>query len=371
MTKLAHEFDNGSSLQLIGAYTKARQELVPITSSLRWGRLNYHQWDAGLMHRFAWANDRLYTSWGVDYRKIKADSPVVFEGKSAQINQIWRGFVQQTYRASERVSLVAGVAMEDSDTGGNRLAYQGSALFNLSERHMFRLSYSFSPTLPNLYEKGVNHQPSSFGRIIGNPKLKPEKLQSYEVSYLGDFMQARLQLESSIFYMEIDDVSASQSSVNPNAPPPFLVTFSNRNRATASGMEAKLSYRSSSNQSIYANYTYETLTDKLDDIVVVDATPRHKFNLGGMAKFAGDYTLSVNGGFKSRYKTIPANRSAAFIHEASASFRLDVRLAYQANEALEFALAGQNLLSQRHMEFSDFDGLEVPRTIYGSMRFNF
>ena len=370
MAKLTHALGEASSLETTAAYTKSYHKLEPITSTLRWGRLDYYQWDAGVMHRFAWTDDRFYTTWGVDYRKAVAESDVIFEAKSAQVNNIWRAFAHQTYRHSERLSFIGALALEDSDTGGSQPAYQLTALWHATQQHTFRLSYSFAPTLPNLYEKNVNHQPSGFGRIIGNPDLEPEKLQSYEISYLGQFMQGKLQLESSLFYMDIADVSASESFPNPDAPPPFLVTFDNGNEATAAGLEGKLRYRFSRGRSVYANYTYEVLSDDLDDIMVVESTPRHKFNLGGIARL-GRFSLSANGGYKSHYKTIPANRSAAFIRTMPDQFRLDLRLAFQPSESMEFALVGQNLLAGQRMEFSDFDGLEVPRIIYISSRIVF
>lgn len=370
MAKLTHQFSPHASIEAMAAYTNAHQELEPITSTLRWGRLDYNQLDAGLMHRLAWANDRLYTTWGLEYRRVEAESNVVFEGKPAQINEIRRAFIHQTYHHDERLSFIGAFALEDSDTGGTQPAYQLTALWHAGRQHTFRASYSFAPTLPNLYEKNVNHQPSSFGRIVGNPDLEPEKLQSYEISYLGQFLQGKMQLESSVFYMEITDVSASESFANPDAPPPFLVTFNNSNQATAAGLEGKLRYRFSRQHSVYANYTYEVFSDDLDDIIVVDATPRHKINLGGIATL-GRISLSANGGYKSRYKTIPANRSAAFIRTIPDHFRLDLRLAYQPSASLEFAIAAKNLLTPRRIEFSDFDQLETPRTLYASARFTF
>ena len=367
MAKLTHALGESSSIEATTSYAKSRQKLVPITSTLNWGKVDYNQLDAGMMHSFAWMEDSLHTTWGVEYRKYEANSDVVFEAKPTQVNEVWRAFSHQTYRFNDRLSFIGALALENSDTGDTEPAYQLTALWNATKQHLFRFSYAIASTLPSLYRKSVNHQPSSFGRIVGNPDLKPEKLQSYEVSYLGRLMQGKLRVESSIFYVDIDDVSASESFANPDAPPPFLVTFNNDNHATAVGLEGKLSYRFSRGTSVYANYTYQVLSDELDDIMVIDSTPRHKFNLGGIAKLSR-YTLSANGGYKSDYSTIPANRSAALIRKISDQFRLDLRLAYQPNDRLEFALAGQNLLESHHIEFSDFDGLEISRTIYASMR---
>lgn len=53
---------------------------------------------------------------------------------------------------------------------------------------------------------------------------------------------------------------------------------------------------------------------------------------------------------------------------------LNARLAWRPNDALEFALVGQNLLDDRHREFVGENLLiqtEVERSIYGQVRWNF
>lgn len=245
------------------------------------------------------------------------------------------------------------------------------ALINPVENHTFRISYSLAPTLPNLYEKGVNHLPSPFARIIGNPDLKSEKLKSYEAGYLGAYMARRLRVESNIFYMDIQDLSASFQTPNPAPPPSSLVSFSNDNEAVARGLEGKMSYWFSPGRTVYANYTFEKITAEHADIMVEDATPRHKINLGGMTHLTDTVTASLNAGYKTSYTTIPANRNAALIRKMSPYWRLDARLAYRPTPDIEVALAGQNLLMPQHREFSDFDQLEVPRTYYASVAVQF
>ena len=279
-------------------------------------------------------------------------------------------FGHQTYYHSPDLSLIGALSLEQSDTGGSQYAYQFTGLKDINREHTLRISYSYSPTIPSIYRQEVNHQPSGFARLIGNPDLEPEELTSYEISYLGQLIQGKLLVETNLFYMDVEGVNASETLANPDAPPPFLVTFNNNNHAIAKGLEASIRYRYSRGRSVYANYTYEEIEDDLDDIMVVDATPSHKINLGGITKL-GRYTWTVNLGYKDNYTTITANRSASFIREIPSQYRLDMRLAYQINHQLEIAVAGQNLTDSNHIEYSDYDDLETSRRYYLSIEGNF
>lgn len=371
MLKLSQGLSQSASLEVIAARSYALHAIVPVDTTLSFGDVDYIQDDIEALHRFDWLSGRLQTTWGGSYRRAEASSDRVFEGKPDQVNRIQRGYIHQSIRISNPFTLVLAASLERSDTGGTQPAYQTAALITPAENHTFRISYSLAPSLPSLYEQAVNHQPSGFARIIGNPDLEPEKMKSYEVGYIGTYLARRLRVESNLFYMDIEDLSASSTSPNPNPPPPSLVSFGNRNEATAKGVEAKLGYWFSPGRSVYVNYTYETIDDELEDIMVVEATPKHKVNLGGITNLGRGFLLSLNAGYKSGYTTIPANRSAAFVRAVPVYWRLDSRLAYNLNPNVEFAIAGQNLLRSHHKEFSDFNNLEAPRTYYGNVLVRF
>lgn len=366
MTKLSRAISYSSSTEFKASYTESRHRVEQITSTLNWGQLGYKQWDLGGLYQKTWLKNRLQSTWGSDYVRMEAGSDTVFEAKPEQVNEIWRLFSHQTYHYNPWLSLIAALSFEHSDAGGTQYAYQLTGLGNIDKVHTFRFIHSYSPTMPSIYRQEVNHQPSSFGRIVGNPGLEPEELSSYEIGYLGQFLQGKLLVESSLFFMMVKNVNASVRFTNPDAPPPFLVTFNNANEATAIGAEASVRYRYSKGRSIYANYTYEELDDDLGDIMVVKATPRHKFNLGGIVK-RGSYTLSMNLGYKDSYTTITANRSSAFIRNIPGQYRLDIRLAYQIDSHWQVALAAQNLTDSNHIEFSDYDDLESSRKYYISV----
>lgn len=126
--------------------------------------------------------------------------------------------------------------------------------------------------------------------------------------YHGAYLDRRFQAEASLFYMKFEDLTASfvkqQGSFFP-FPIPTTFPFDNSRKATAKGSELKLTYRFVPARSVYINYAYETIDDdgstftKSDRVLIEEATPKHKVNLGGMLRIVAGVSASVNAGYKS------------------------------------------------------------------------
>lgn len=362
MWRFSKQVASDASLEIMTAYTAQNAGVYPDLA-----QVDYAQFDLEALYRQGWGGGLFETTWGGNYRHSAASSLEVFLEKPPQRSRLLRGFVHQTAKPLYSVILVGALSYEDSNTSGWQPAYQLAALWTPVEHHTLRISYALAPTLPDLYERGVMQIPSPAAHIVGNPSLRPERLHSYEAGYRGTFFLGRLEFESNLFYMKIDDVSAS--FVEDPTAMPVIISFGNRNRAAARGVETKFVYWLTPATSTYVNYTFERIEDRLDDVVITTATPRHKVNLGGTVYLGSGFSAGMHAGYKSGYTTAPANRS--LIESFPAYWRLDARLAYRPIRSVEVALAGQNLLSPRHREYIDFDGLEVPRTYYGEVSVRF
>lgn len=126
--------------------------------------------------------------------------------------------------------------------------------------------------------------------------------------YHGAYLDRRFQAEASLFYMKFEDLTASfvkqQGSFFPFSSPTTF-PFDNSRKATAKRSELKLTYRFVPARSVYINYAYETIDDdgstftKSDRVLIEEATPKHKVNLGGMLRIVAGVSASVNAGYKS------------------------------------------------------------------------
>jgi iron complex outermembrane receptor protein len=366
MLKLSQQLGAAASLDLMAARTTFDLETSPDFEGVL--DLDYDQYDFEAIHHFSMWNDRLKTTWGGNYRISIADSNEAFRSAPVQKDRLRRGFVQQSIGLIEEVTLVAAVSLEHTDTGGTEPAYQAALLYAPSDRHAFRASYSVAPTIPSLWESRVDRQSAQVVVMEGNPDLEPQKLSSYEVGYLGDYLKKRLRVETNFFYMKIDDLSTSFTKEPANffvfPPTPNVFSFDNRNDATAKGAELKLAYRFAPGRLVHANYTMEHIEDELGDIRINDGTPAHKVNLGTMAVLAGRFSVNIQAGYKSTYR-ITTTSDPTNPLTAPPYWRVDARLGYYPMKHVEIFVVGKNLASPYHREFAD--SLKIPKTYYGGV----
>ncbi|MDC4227472.1 MAG: TonB-dependent receptor [Candidatus Manganitrophus sp.] len=370
MFKGSRKLGDDSTLELMISYNKFAQKSEPDFEGVF--EVDYTQRDFEAVHHINWGEGRLKTTWGGSYRLSVAESDEAFRSEPEQENALVRGFVQQSIALMEELTVVLAASLERSDTGGTEPAYQVATLYAPGSNHAFRASYSVAPTVPSLWEAQVDRQ-SDFTVIMeGNPDLEPSKLYSYEINYHGAYLDRRLQTEASLFYMKFDDLTSpfvkQQGSFFP-FPTPTTYSFDNSREATAKGSELKLAYRFAPARSVYINYTYETIDDEgstfteTDRIMIEEATPEHKVNVGGIFRIAAGFSATVNAGYKSAYAVTNARQSE--IVKVHPYWRVDARLAYNPVKDVELFIAGRNLASPNHREFPDF--LEIPKMDYGGV----
>lgn len=370
MVKSSQRLGADSTLEMMASYSKFTLKSEPDFEGVF--EVDYTQSDFEAVHHIHWADGRFTTTWGGSYRLSVAESDEAFRSAPEQKNALARGFIQQAVGLIEEVTLSVAASIERSDTGGTEPAYQVAALYSPANDHAFRASYSVASTIPSLWEARVDRQ-SDFAVIMeGNSDLTPSKLRSYEIGYHGAYLDKRLRGEANLFYMRFDALTASfvkqQGAFFP-VPSPFIFSFDNSREAKAKGAELKFTYRFAPARSVYVNYTYETIDDEgstftaTDRVIIEEATPKHKVNVGGMLRIGAAFSATVDAGYKSTYAVTNVRQSE--IMTVSPYWRVDARLAYYPIKDVEFFIAGRNLTSPNHREFPDF--LEIPKTYYGGI----
>ncbi|MBI4249370.1 MAG: TonB-dependent receptor plug domain-containing protein, partial [Elusimicrobia bacterium] len=111
------------------------------------------QYDLDVLHRIGWGEDRMHTTWGASYRYASAESTQFFPGEPRQRNEVYRGFIHQSMKASRSLTVTLAGALEDSDTGGLEAAYQTAVLYRLTDDHRLRFAHGLAPTLPTPLDK--------------------------------------------------------------------------------------------------------------------------------------------------------------------------------------------------------------------------
>lgn len=253
MLRLRQEFSEDADLEL----SASRRDRFSRQEPNYGGRLDMreYQYDAEAVQRLRWHGGRMYTTIGAAYRRTAVESAQMYSAEHGQHNCIWRGFAHQSAKLTEILSLMGGVSVERSDTGGTEPAYQAEALVSPRRDHGFRLSYAEAPTIPTMFRKWADYRPGATVRLLGNPDLKAQRMRSYEAGYRGAWLGRKLRWETNFYYMDIEDRNQSYTQSAVFFPSP-LITFSydNGNRVLARGIESKLNYSWGSGRSVYLNY---------------------------------------------------------------------------------------------------------------------
>jgi vitamin B12 transporter len=164
-------------------------------------------------------------------------------------------FVNEQYSLTSRISITAGARLQQSSTFGTEFTPRAAVSFRLPTDTYLRVSGGRGIKEPELIENFAN---TSF--YVGNPNLKPETTDSFEVGLFREWFGRRVRTEASYFRNSFKDLIEYDSDVNPN-------TWVNIDRAWARGAEFSGTAKLVSFLSVRAAYT------KLYTLVTNDADP--------------------------------------------------------------------------------------------------
>jgi iron complex outermembrane receptor protein len=155
---------------------------------------------------------------------------------------------------------------------------------------------------------------------------------------------------------------------------PFIaipLQFANGLRATTAGGEALLTYTPQSFWKLTGSYTLFSITARLEDPLSPDrfegaGTPRHQGQLRASA--ALPHAIEADASFFAV--------GSIAEHTIPAWTRLDSRIGWRPQSAIELSVTVQNILNRRHREFGGntsnvLEFSDIPRTVYGGITWRF
>jgi outer membrane cobalamin receptor len=152
-------------------------------------------------------------------------------------------FVHEQYRLTPRIFFTAGGRVQQSSTFGTEFTPRGSITFRLPTETFVRFSAARGVTEPSLLENFANE---SF--FVGNPALKPEKTNSYEIGAYREWFRRRLRTDLAIFRNSFRDLIEFSFANDPG-------TWVNVNQSWARGGEASGTFRVNKHAAVRAAYT--------------------------------------------------------------------------------------------------------------------
>jgi iron complex outermembrane receptor protein len=302
----------------------------------------------------------LRAALGAGARTDRAMSPTFFGTDAPLVNHLGRAFAHAEWHARDDVVVNAGAMWESSSITGSDFSPRLSLNWHATDAHTFRIGASGAVRTPVLFEEHGDWTVSGFSTLFNTTVadiltrasggLKSEKIQSYELGYLGH-PRADLTLDVRIFRDRLTDLisgikvaplPADCVPIDPRNVDCDARDFANTDTVRAQGAEFESDWQPRLGVRLRATYALLDLkSDNVGDIYSLSA-PRHQFGLLGMKDLP--WRLRASAAYYSQ-------SSFAYLGEEPFPHtrRLDVKLA-RAIEIPgaegEVALTGQSVLGQ-------------------------
>ena len=321
-----------------------------------------HRHELGVQHTTS-LNDANRFVWGGLARYDTVDALTSFKGP--QSVQLFQVFAHDELRVSPSLLFNLGAMFEDDGLGHRNLSPRASLNYHITPEHTIRASASIAYRNPVLFENQANTsytQPTTRPfRTVGT--LRPERVLSHEIGYLGEFKEAGISLDARIYQDRISDYIF----LNPQPTVPLSFSFSNLYATNLRGLESSLKYSWREQSSLIFSYAHQYATCKGTGTMTmpvfvpvfqsyVDQCPLF------MPQDSGSLLLTERITSKLQF-------SAGYYHQESVQVfdaqwpqnvmnRLDLRIAYALGKSGEqgsgeVALVVQNALQDNYTEYSN------------------
>jgi len=331
-----------------------------------------HAWediyDFDFQHRFGMAGNHEVV-WGMGYRHIYDhvdDNPVLFYiNPSRRSQNIFSAFVQDEIDFfKKRLNVILGSKFEYNDFTHFEVEPTARVMWKIAANHSLWAAISRAVRTPSRGERDSNitytilpatfsdgTAPPSMVTVFRNDNLESETLTAYEAGYR--FRSGiRFSLDLSVYYNDYHNLRATV----PGKPfevsmdsSPFLVlpyTLENYTDGQLYGLELASNWQITNFSRLQMAYTYmlpnlKSRTTPSEGLGYDLENPRHEIS----ARLGFDLPRRFTLDFWWRYVDELGDLVDGY-------HTLDVRLGWKPTHGFEMALVGQNLIENRHPEFT-------------------
>jgi iron complex outermembrane receptor protein len=283
-----NRFD-ANALAIAGPFT------IPIDQYLLQTRLNL---DLQAMQRLG---DALRTLWGVEWRRETVESPQSYFGHGEFSGNLVRLSGNLEWRAADAWLVQGGALAEHHYYTGTDVSPRLAVNYTVHPGHTLRASVSEAYRSPTFFEQDGNQNFVESGGLINDTftipaatSLRPERILSREIGYVGQIKALELDVNARFFYDVLDDYIGSQrlttaacgEPLNPSGSKCFQSL--NGSSLDLRGWEAELHWHPLPRLDLYAQYARVTIgyrgivLDAQGSIVDDDlpfSAPRNNFGL--------------------------------------------------------------------------------------------
>ncbi len=319
--------------------------------------------------------------WGVGYR-LTSDSTGPFSATTLQpasrTLHLFSGFVQDELTLIENtLRLTIGSKVEHNDFTGWEVQPGARLLWTPVTNHTFWASVTRAVRTPSRAEDDVRINtavaPGATVLIFGNRQIDSEKLVAYEAGYRVQ-PHPTVSFDTALFYNDYEDLRTLEFVKASQVPPAYAAaqTAANRMHGETYGVEVAAHWQPTERWHFRASYTFleiqlhrEASSNFRGNESIEGQSPEHQFSIRSGVELFHDWELDAGLRYVDSLNALGI----------PSYFSLDARLAWHPFKNFEAALVGQNLLDDRHPEFTPTTirtvRTEAERTLFGKLTWRF
>jgi vitamin B12 transporter len=296
-------------------------------------------------NNFALGENTALTS-GYTFEQQSGENKGKFSERSVETHA---GYLQSQFRFFDPLFFNAGLRLDHHNKFGEELTYKvGAAWLFRSVGTKLYANYGTGFKAPTINDL--------FFPDFGNPNLKPETSQGYELGLEQQLLDKKLQARVSYFSTRFEDliVSTFNSTLGRNEA-------QNVQKATAQGVEFELNVAPLSWLRFDGNYTYLETEDESTGRAL-PRRPRNKASMGAAFLPLPDLSLRVN----VRYVGKRLSSSTSGLNRYTVASLIS---SYDIAKNVQLFFRIDNLFDKKYEEVRGFGA--APRSAYGGLKFSF
>ncbi|MDC0357575.1 TonB-dependent receptor [Oligoflexia bacterium] len=325
--------------------------------------------------------------WGLRYNYVEdslfGSIPTVAFEPHSRGRSLVSGFVQDEIPLVEdELSLTIGTKLAHNDFTGVEVQPSARALWQPCEDHIFWTAFSRAVRTPSRTEDDIRAQVVAFPlpdtstgvlTLIGSRDFESEDLRAYEAGYRTR-ITSNLSIEFSAFMNNYHHLSTQEEGMPFPDPTDSTrtvlpIVFDNQGAGDTYGIESLINWRPWAWWRLQGWHAFLQNDIKFADEssdTFRDNSPQNQFALRSLIDLPHDFE------FDSMFRfvdSVPGNNTDSYLE-------LDLRVGMHVNDHVELSIVGQNLLDQRHAEFTNPSNVQqvsgqIERSVYGKVTWRF
>jgi outer membrane receptor for ferrienterochelin and colicins len=325
-------------------------------------------------------------TFGGEWRHDKLKDPVNLTGGTSSTTSAsqYALFLEDEWRIFEPLALTTGIRMDDHETYGDHWSPRAYLVYSATDTVTVKGGWATAfkaPSLLQLSPDWITGSCRGACEIVGNPDLKPETSESFELGlyYSGEegWLEG-VQASITTFQNDVDDrISISRTAnvnqaqsypnyVGLNADGEPIFRYYNVNKARIRGVETELKFPIAEDWKVTLNYTYNDGRDISNGgNKPLSELPFHTANGTVDWKATQDWSFYVQGNYKGEKRALTSGEPTP-----GGYVIWNTGAAWQATKAVKLRAGVQNLLD-KDLSRDDYSYTEDGRRYFVGVDYTF